>query len=124
MKDGAGTFSQQEHSLAELTRPDCQHKEMVRAEKSNPKGRKRVHEPRDAVYHNWHVPFLWEQIVDAAKSLAVGKQMSATAIANVLKKKSPTMFSAISRNTIEGWIDHSGSQGYPNGGWQGVLVSI
>ena len=66
--------------------------------------------------------------------------MSASEIANGLKKRNPNTFGKINRNTIEGWIDRSGakpkwkdsvlrrvddgnSPGHDKGGQQGILVS-
>jgi hypothetical protein len=95
------------HSIAEQSRPARELKEHIRHRDRKRQGRKRVHEPKDATYTNWHQPFLWSQIVDAAKDPAVGRSMSATAIRNVLIKKNPTTFARIARTTINGWIDHS-----------------
>jgi hypothetical protein len=65
--------------------------------------------------------------------------MSASEIANGLKKRNPDTFGKLNRNTIEGWIDRSGakpkwkeavlrrvedgnSPGHNKGGQRGILV--
>jgi hypothetical protein len=130
----------QKHSVAEMSRPNRAQKERTREEqkKTQKKGRPRVHQARDAVYHNWFSPFLWTQIL--AAGIEVGWEMSASAIRNYLRKKDPTVFANISRTTINEWIDRSGSrpkwsdkalqlaergnhQLHPEGGRRGVLVS-
>ena len=40
----------------------------------------------------------------------VGWQMNASEIANGLKKQNPNTFGKINCNTIEGWIDQSGTR--------------
>ena len=67
--------------------------------------------------------------------------MSASDIANGLKRRNPDTFSNINRNTIEAWIDRSGvkpkwkdsvlrriddgnNPGHNKGGQRGILVSL
>ena len=106
--------------------------------KEAPQGRKIKHKPCPAKYHNWLTPFCWKDIIIVAKQ--VGWQMSASEIANGLKRRNPDTFGKINRNTIEGWIDRSGAKpkwkesvlcrvddgnnpGHDKGGQQGLLVS-
>jgi hypothetical protein len=89
--------------VAELTRPARQLNERLKAKIRKPQGRKKKHEPRLAKYHNWLTPFCWKDIIIVAKQ--IGWQMSASGIANGLKKRNPDTFGKINRNTIEGWID-------------------
>jgi hypothetical protein len=129
----------QKHSIAELSRPNRAESERVREKQkeTEKKGRVRIHKVRDAVYHNWFSPFLWSQIILAGKE--AGWQMSASDIRNRLQRKDPVVFAGISRTTINGWIDRSGSrarwsdtalnlaekgnhQRHPNGGRRGILV--
>lgn len=131
---------QHKHSIAELSRPERAQKERIRQKKKY-KGRTRKNEAQDAKYHNWFSPFLWSQIVDIAKHPAVGPNMSSHYIIQVLKQKDPVTFEHLSRGTVDGWIDRSGSkprwsdatlrraekgnhQGHANGGRRGVLVCI
>jgi hypothetical protein len=130
----------QKHSVAELSRPNRAQQERGRQEKkeTQKKGRPRVHQARDAFYHNWFSPFLWRQILAAGTE--VGWEMSPSAIRNWLQKKDPAVFAKISRTTISEWIDRSGSrpkwsekalrlaengnhQLHPEGGCRGALVS-
>ena len=127
-------------SVAELSRPNRAESEHTRQKRreTQKRGRPRVLEHKNAVYHNWFSPFLWSQILLAGK--AVGWQMSASAIRNSLQKKDPAVFGNISRTTINEWIDRSGDrprwsentlrlvekgnhQRHPNGGHRGALVS-
>jgi hypothetical protein len=125
-------------NVAELTRPAREIKAKMKAQNHRPQGRKKRLEPRPAKYHNWLTPFCWTQIVMVVKQ--VGWQMSASAIANGLKKKDPITFAKINRNTIEGWIDRSSGRpkwkesilqrtaagnnpGHNKGGHHGVLSS-
>jgi hypothetical protein len=101
------------HSNAKLSHPNRAERER-HTHIQKPQGRKCKHVTHDAIYHNWHSPFLWSQIVAAAKDPAVGESMSARAIAKVLMKKNPQDFGSISRNTIAGWIDCSGVRIGPN----------
>ena len=105
-----GPTKHQKHSVAELSRPNRGQKERTREErkKAQKTGRPRVHQAWDAVYHNWFRPFLWRQIL--AAGVKVGWEMSASAIRNCLQKKDPAIFANISRTTISGWIDCSGSR--------------
>lgn len=98
------------HTIAELSRPGRAEKEIARSKNKKPQGRKRVHQPTDAKYTNWHSPFLWTQIKDAAKHPSVGYSMSATRIKQILIVKDPKTFGHISHNTIDGWIDRSGTK--------------
>ena len=95
-------------NIPELTRPARELKEKMRAKGRKVQGRKKIHEPRPAKYHNWLTPFCWTQIAIIAKQ--VGWQMGASAIADGLKKRDPITFTKISRTTINGWIDHSGDK--------------
>lgn len=105
-------------------------------------GRPRVHEHRDAKYHNWFSPFLWTQIEQGAKHPSVGRRMSTWNLVKVMQKQDPVTFKKLSRNTIEAWIDRSDPerprwsdstlakveaanfQGHSHGGRKGALVSI
>ena len=100
-------------NISELTCPARELKTKMRvtkmrAEKRTGKapGRKTIHEPRPAKYHNWLTPFCWTQVTIVAKQ--VSWRMSASAIADGLKKRDPITFAKISRTTINGWIDRSG----------------
>ena len=81
-------------NIPELTHPARELKGKMRAEKRKAQGRKRKYEPRPAIYHNWLTPFCWTQIVIIAKQ--VGWKMSASAIADGLKKRDPITFAKIS----------------------------
>ena len=124
-------------NVAELTRPARQLNEKFKARIRKPSGRKRKHEPRPAKYHNWLTPFCWTDVVIVTKQ--VGWRMSASEIANGLKRRNPDTFGKINRNTIEGWIDRSGAKpkwkdsvlrrvddgnnpGHNKGGQRGILV--
>ncbi len=78
MHDDSGS----QMSIAELSRPGRRCNEVVHDRRKTKTGRKRMHSPSDAKYANWHCPFLWTQITDAAK--VVGWQMSASAIRDQL----------------------------------------
>jgi hypothetical protein len=93
----------QKHSVAELSRPNRAQKERTREERKikQKKGCPRVHQARDAVYHNWFSPFLWRHILAAGGE--VGWEMSASAIRNYLQKKDPAVFANIS-GTRSFWI--------------------
>ena len=123
-------------NIPELTRPARELKLKMRAEKRKAQGRKRIHQPRPAKYHNWLTPFCWTQISIVAKQ--VGWGMSASAIEDGLKKRDPITFANIRRTTINGWIDRSGdtpqwkdsilrrveagnSPGHNKGGCRGIL---
>lgn len=97
-------------SVAELTRPYRTFKEKQRRMKKHPQGRKQIHGPRPTTYHNWHTPFLWNQIVRAASHPSVGWKMSSSQIVSLLKQRDPTSFARLSRTTVEGWIDRSGGR--------------
>jgi hypothetical protein len=72
------------------------------------RGHPRVHETKNATYHNWFSPFLWSQIFLVGK--AAGWQMSASMIRNWLQKKDPRVFGNISQTTINEWINRTGDQ--------------
>jgi len=125
--------------VAELTWPARSLKETIHAKNRKPQGRKQKNKPRPTKYHNWLTPFCWTQIVIATKQ--VGWRMGASDIAKKLKSRDPVTFDKISHNTIEGWIDQSGSKprwkesvlrrvedgnnpGHSNGGRRGILVSV
>ena len=93
-------------NIPELSRPARELKGKMRAEKRKVQGRKKIHKPQPAKYHNWLTPFCWIQISIVAKQ--VGWRMSASAIVNGLKKRDPLTFASISQTTINGWIDRSG----------------
>lgn len=107
-------------SIAELSRPGREEQEVARNKHKKPQGRKCVHEPSDAKYMNWHSPFLWSQICDAAKHPSVGYQMSATRICDVLKVKNPKTFGNIRVSTVDGWIDHTG----PKARWLDAAIGM
>lgn len=131
----------QKHSLAELSRPNRTEKELACQKKTHQSGRKRKNLHRDAIYHNWHGPFTWNQIVDAARHPSVGSKMSSTKIIQILKKKDAVTFKNLSRSTVESWIErpkegkpqwsdaalrmaeNGNHQGHGNGGRHGVFVS-
>jgi hypothetical protein len=94
--------------VAELTRPARAINEKMRSQKRKPQRRKRKNQPRPAKNNNWLTPFCWSQIVIVAKQ--VGWKMSASAIADGLKKHDPITFARINRTTINGWIDRSGDR--------------
>lgn len=96
-----------ESSIAELLRPYRVFKEKQHLKKKHPQGRKRIHGPRPATYHNWHTPFLWSQITNAARHPSVGWQMSSSRIVSLLKQHDPITFAGLSRTTVEGWIDRN-----------------
>jgi hypothetical protein len=96
-----------ELSVAELSRPYRAFKEKHHLKKKQPQGRKQTCARRPATYHNWHTPFLWSQIVNAAHHPSVGWQMSSLQIVLVLKKCDPITFAGLSRTTVEAWIDCS-----------------
>ncbi|KAG1793282.1 uncharacterized protein HD556DRAFT_1308718 [Suillus plorans] len=95
-------------SIAELTRPNCAAKkhECQHKQKKCTSGRKRTHEKKDAVYHNWHGPFMWIQIENAIKHPSV--IWSSSWLVQHLKKKDPVIFKGLARPTVEGWIDCTG----------------
>jgi hypothetical protein len=66
------------HTIAELSRPGRAEKEIAHNKNKKPQGQKHIHQPTDAKYTNWHSPFLWTQIEDAAKHPSVGYSMSTT----------------------------------------------
>lgn len=131
--------SKKKTSMAEDSRPARETKRIEHAKRKKPQGRKLVHEAEDAKYMNWHQPFLWSQIVDAANHPSVGYKMSATRICHLLGVRNPTSFSKIAASTADGWIDCSsgtarwsdaalamaehGNRPGGNGGNFGVLVS-
>lgn len=96
------------HNIPELTWPARKLQEKIHTQNRKPQGRKKKHEPRPTKYANWLTPFCWTQIVMVVKQ--VGWKMGASDIANGLKKRDPVTFGRINRNTIEGWIDHSGAR--------------
>lgn len=75
------------HGIAELSRPNRAANERASLKQKRPQGRKPKHTKQEAKYKNWHTPFLWNQIVAAAKDSSVGSWMSAWQIMKVLKKK-------------------------------------
>lgn len=111
-------------------------KEHQHQHKKHSQGHKRIHTKQDAVYHNWHGPFTWVQIDNAAKNLSVS--WSLTWIVQYLKKKDSVTFKGLARSTVEGWIDRSGKpkwteaaiwmanlgnhQGHSNGGKKGIFI--
>jgi hypothetical protein len=95
-------------NVAELTRPARAILEKIKNQKHKPPGRKRKNQSRPAKNTNWLTPFCWSQIVIVAKQ--VGWKMSASAMADALKKRDPITFAGINRTTIDGWIDRSGDR--------------
>lgn len=75
--------------MAELSRPARAEKEIAQNKNKKTTGQKHIHEPKDAKYMNWHSPFLWNQIMDAAKHPSVGYSMSASWIRDILVVKDP-----------------------------------
>src|ERR1700720_4711329 len=140
LEDHAESSKMAKSSIAELSRPARAEREVARNKNKKPQGRKRVHQPKDAKYTNWHSPFLWSQIEDATRHPSVGYAMSASKIKQVLAVKNPKLFGHISHNTIDRWIDRSGprpkwsdsalcmaengNQPGGQGGRTGVLVSV
>jgi len=130
------------HSLTELSRPNgAVEKELAHQKQMHQSGQKWKNLHCDAIYHNWHGPFTWNQIVDAANHLSVGSKMSSTKIVQILKKKYAVTFKNLSCSTVESWIKHSkdgkpwwsdstlhmaedgNHQGHANGGCCGVFMS-
>ncbi|KAJ7934276.1 hypothetical protein B0H13DRAFT_2306007 [Mycena leptocephala] len=131
-------------SVAEATRPNRAAENRMAEKKKlkgyEKRGRKKMKERKEAVYHNWFTPLSWTQIERAATHPSVGRNMSASAIRDVLRRSDPVIFEKISHSTIDGWIDRSGErpkwkesvlvraekanfQGHPNGGRRGALVN-
>ena len=127
------------NEIAELSRPNRAASKAAHKKQKNTQGRKKKNESGDATYTNWHMPFLWSQIVEAAKHPSVGFKMSVKRIVKVLQMRNPADFSLLSSSTVQGWIDQSGSkprwsdaalrmaengnfQGHNKGGQRGVLV--
>lgn len=108
------------HSMAKLSRPGRAEKEIARNKNKKTAGRKHIHEPKDTKYMNWHTPFLWNQITDAAKHPSVGYSMSASRIRDILAAKDPKTFGHISRTTIDRWIDRSG----PKPRWSDAVLRM
>jgi hypothetical protein len=137
LSDRSHASKKAKQSIAELTRPARALKQKINTKNKKPQGRKKIHEPRPAKYHNWHTPFCWSQIQLAAKK--VGWKMSSSAMVTALRRMDPDTFAGISRTTIEGWIDRTGDRpqwrdavlqkveqgndpGHNKGGRRGVLV--
>jgi hypothetical protein len=110
----------------------------LKAKNRKPQGRKTIHEPGNAIYHNWFTPFLFKQI-ENSRILAGGPKWSTRAIVRDLKKRDPVVFGKLNRTTVDGWIDRSrekprwsdktlkhiqqgNEQGHNNGGQKGVFV--
>lgn len=125
-------------SVAELSRPERQTERKFKAKTRKPSGRKATHQPKDARYHNWFTPFLFNQI-ENARIFAGGPKWSTRAIVKVLKLRNPVVFAKLNRTTIDMWIDRSGRKprwsdrtverieegnqtGHSNAGRKGVLV--
>ncbi|KAG1749221.1 hypothetical protein EDB19DRAFT_1825476 [Suillus lakei] len=106
MKDCSPKISHS--SIVELTRPNRTAKECERKckQKKCPPGHKHTHAKKDAVYHNWHGPFMWIQIDNAIKNPSV--MWSSTQLVQYLRKKDPIIFKGLARSTVEGWIDCAG----------------
>ena len=85
LKEMSDMFSS---SIAELLRPYWAFKDKQWLKKTHPQGHKKTNEHCPATYHNWHSPFLWNQIVNAAQHPSVGWQMSGTQIVSLLKQRS------------------------------------
>lgn len=92
--------------LPEDTRPARQIKNSMRMKNLKPQGRKKKNPTRPARYYNWLTPLTWPTIEAAAKE--VGWQMGASAIRDALKRRNPAIFSSISRQTIDEWIERKG----------------
>jgi hypothetical protein len=58
--------SLQDKSLAELTRPACEIKKLIKDKTRKPQGAKATKVLRSAQYMNWFTPSLWTQIDLAA----------------------------------------------------------
>jgi hypothetical protein len=91
---------------AELSRP---HRAFKRDQHryNKPQGRKRTHNTVKAKRMNWFTPFVWSQIVNAAKKS--GTQMGAVDIKRYLNIQNPQTFKALNVRTIRKWIDRSGT---------------
>jgi hypothetical protein len=98
-------------SVAKLSRPEWQTKRKFKAKTRKPPGRKATHQPKDATYHNWFTPFLFNQI-ENARIFAGGPKWSTRAIVKVLKLRDPVVFAKLLVNwtTIDMWIDRSGKK--------------
>lgn len=85
---------------------------MARLKNRKPQGRPRKNNdpPKPAKYMNWHAPFLWVDIAEAALHPSVGYGMSASKIRDILAAKSPKLFGNIARSTINEWIDRTGDR--------------
>lgn len=85
---------------------------MARLKNKKPQGRPHKSEnlPKAAKYMNWHAPFLWEEIAEAALHPSVGYTMSSSKIRDILAAKNPKLFGKIARTTIDGWIDRTGDR--------------
>ena len=106
---------------------------------SESRDRKKENQPRPARYTNWHAPFLWSQIKQAAIETRLGTRMSAVDIVRHLKHKDTEIFAHLRPSTVDGWIDKSGPRhewktsvllqaerghdlGHSKGGRRGILV--
>ena len=126
-------------AIAELSRPARELRRKWKQQNQKPQGRKPLHKPQNAIYHNWFTPFLWLQITQAARD--AGWEMNPTKIVQIAKGRAPETFKGLTVETVRGWIDRSGDRprwsdaalhrarkgndvGHNKGGRQGVLVSL
>lgn len=125
--------------MAHLSRPARVIKRRYKEENRKPQGRKKLRSGKAVVYHtNWTSPFLWRQI-EAACRRSGGPTWSTTGIVKDLQSRDPNTFNGLARQTMDGWIDRSGSKprwhqshldriqkgdnvSNPNAGRKGILV--
>jgi hypothetical protein len=94
-------------NIAEESRPGRAFKEKAKKRAQEGTSKPRTSKPKkDAVYVNWFTPFLWSQILQAARD--VGWQMRAQAIVDLLNQRNPVSFASLNRSTVYDWIDRSG----------------
>ena len=125
-------------SVVELSRPAHALKKRLQEQNRKPQGQKAFRQSQKTKYHNWFTPFLFKQI-ENARIVAGGPKWSTSAIVKELQKHNYKTFKALSRTTINEWINrsdripkwsertiervHNGNQVGSNGGCRGILVS-
>lgn len=99
-----------EFCSAELSRPARNIRSIDFSKKRKPQGRKRKNLQKNASYVNWHGYYLWTMIDNASRSPEVGFQMRSSDIVRYLNRKYPELFDRLRYQTVERWIDRSGSK--------------
>lgn len=89
-------------SLAEASRPKRQIKA---AEERDTVGRKRKHEPKDAVRRNWKNPQTWVMIEEAQRHVGSWRPCEIT---KHLSRVSPAIFGSLNQQVVGRWIDKTG----------------